>query len=51
MRPKDHDAADRYAELTDGCRYLFPPANHDVSRRQRVKPDPETNPMTEVDMR
>lgn len=49
MRPKDQDAADRYAELTDGCRYLFPPTNHNVNRRQRVKPDPETHPLAEVD--
>lgn len=49
MRLKDQDAADRYAEVTDGCRYLFPPVNHNVNRRQRVKPDPETNPLAEVD--
>jgi hypothetical protein len=49
MKLRVQDAADRYAELTDGCRYLFPSANHNVNRRQRVKPDPETKPLAEVD--
>jgi len=41
--------ADAYAEATDGCRYLFPPASHIVRQAQRVKPDPEDHPLAEFD--
>ena len=43
------DVADAYAEATDGCRYLIPPASHVVRQARRVKPDPETNPLADLD--
>lgn len=44
----EEQAADAYAEATDGCRYLFPPGS-DFRPRLRVKPDPETNPLADLD--
>jgi hypothetical protein len=49
LRGGDRDVADAYAEVTDGCRLLIAPASHIVRQTQRVKPDPETNPLAELD--
>ncbi len=43
------DLADADAEATDGCRYLIPPPSQIVRQSQRVKPDPETNPLADLD--
>ena len=49
MRSNDQDAADRYAEVTDGCRYLIPPGSHIVRQARRVKPDPEDSWLAQLD--
>ena len=46
---RNEDVAHTYAEATDGCRYLIPPASHIVRQARRVKPDPETNPLADLD--
>jgi hypothetical protein len=43
------DVADAYAEATDGCRYLIPPASQIVRQAQRVKADEETHPLAKLD--
>jgi len=46
---RNEDIADAYVKVTDGCRYLIPPASHIVRLAQRVKPDEETHPEAELD--
>jgi hypothetical protein len=45
---RSEDIAHAYAEATDGCRCLFP-LGSDFRPRQRDKPDPETNPLADLD--
>jgi hypothetical protein len=45
----NRDSEDAYAEATDGCCYLIPPASHIVRQAQRVKADEETHPLAELD--
>jgi hypothetical protein len=42
-------AANAYAEATDGCRRLARLTGDDARLRQRVKPDEETNPLAGFD--
>jgi hypothetical protein len=46
---RNEDIADAYAEATDDCRYLIPPASHIVRQAQRVKADEETHPLAQLD--
>jgi hypothetical protein len=43
------NSADAYEEATDGCRHLVRATRDNPRQWQRVKPDPEINPLAEVD--
>ena len=45
----EEQAAAAYAEATDGCRRLVLATRDNASQWQRVKPDPETNPLADLD--
>ena len=45
----NRNSEDAYVEATDGCRYLIPPTSHIVRQAQRVKADPETHLLAELD--
>jgi hypothetical protein len=42
-------AAADYADATDGCRRLVLGTRDNAPHWQRVKPDPETNPLADLD--
>ena len=45
----EEQAANAYADVTDGCRHSVL-ATRDTARTiQRVKPDPEVNPLAQLD--
>ena len=43
------EQAAAYAEATDGCRDSLLRARDNARQSQRVKPDPETNPLADLD--
>jgi hypothetical protein len=45
----EQQAADAYREMTDSTRDLVRWAGEEPRQRQRVKPDPETNPLADLD--
>ncbi len=47
--PTVEDLIAAYEDATDGCRYLIRDARDNSQNSQRVKPDPETNPLSELD--
>jgi hypothetical protein len=48
MLTEEQAAAD-YADATDGCRHSLVGTRDNARQWQRVKPDPETNPLAELD--
>ncbi len=48
MLTEEQAAAD-YAEATDGCRRLDRATQDDAPQWERVKPDPETNVLADLD--
>lgn len=48
MLTEEQAAAD-YADATDGCRRLVLGTRDKAQDWQRVKPDPETNPLADLD--
>ena len=47
--PTVEDLAEAYEAETDGCRCLIGGMQNNVRREQRVKPDPETHPLAQLD--
>ena len=45
----EEQVAAAYAEATDSTRHLVRWTRDNARREQRVKPDPETNPLAELD--
>jgi hypothetical protein len=45
----EEQAANAYAEATDGCRRSLLDTRDKAQDWQRVKPDPETNPLADLD--
>ena len=45
----EEQAASAYEEATDGCRRSVLGVRDNALRWQRVKPDPETNPLADLD--
>jgi hypothetical protein len=43
------DRASAYEEATDGCRHLVLGTRDNARTIHRVKPDPEVNPLAELD--
>ena len=48
-RITEEASAAAYAEATDGCRPSLVGTRDTARQWQRVKPDPETNPLAEID--
>ncbi len=48
MLTEEQAAAD-YADATDGCRDSLLGTRDNAQKSQRVKPDPETNPLSDLD--
>jgi hypothetical protein len=45
----EEQAAADYADATDGCRRSVIGTRDDAPQWQRTKPDPETNPLADLD--
>lgn len=45
----EEQAASAYAEATDGCRPSLVGTRNNARQWQRTKPDPETNPLADLD--
>jgi len=45
----EEQAADAYREVTDNTRHLVRWTCDNARREQRVKPDPETHPLAQLD--
>ena len=45
----EEQAVNAYEEATDGCRRSVLGTRDNAPQWQRVKPDPETNPLAELD--
>ena len=45
----EEQAAAAYQEATDGCRHSLVSTRDNARQWQRVKPDPETNPLADMD--
>jgi len=45
----EEQRVDTYREMTDSTRHLVRWTRDNPQRQQRVKPDPETNPLAELD--
>ena len=45
----EEQAAGAYEQATDGCRRLVRLTTDNAPQWQRVKPDPETNPLADLD--
>jgi hypothetical protein len=45
----EEQAASTYELATDGCRHSLPGTRDNARQWQRVKPDPETNPLADLD--
>jgi hypothetical protein len=45
----EEEAASAYEEATDGCRRLVCRTQGNARQSRRVKPDPETNPLADLD--
>jgi hypothetical protein len=45
----EEQRADAYREMTDSTRHLVRWTRDNARQEQRVKPDPETNPLAELD--
>lgn len=45
----EEDRADAYRQMTDSTRHLLRVARDNDWQNHRVKPDPETNPLAELD--
>lgn len=45
----EEQRVDAYREMTDSTRHLVRWTRDNPQRQQRVKPDPETNPLAELD--
>ena len=45
----EEQAASAYEQATDGCRHSLVGTRDNARQCQRVKPDPETNPLADLD--